>query len=155
VVLQAVIQELGLEADEAEIYTHKLYVIVADRAAVVYRLAPGQYAVIENEETDEQEEQAQEDEAFSVLMAVARYLEINMRAAKSEEAREEQPKNGAAYSAPGDSPLTAILAPWHATTGEAARTTRSSKIEALFSLVLEHCYYLLKLQYSPWVSACS
>jgi len=57
-------------------------VIVAAYSAIVYRLAPSQYAVVEDvedvedEEADENE-QAQEDEAYAVLMTAVRCLETH------------------------------------------------------------------------------
>src|SRR5438445_13352406 len=75
-VYKPVINELELSKAEVEQYTHKFYVLIADHAAVVYRIASGQYTVIGDEETDEDEEpdqQAQEDEAFTVLMTAVRY----------------------------------------------------------------------------------
>ena len=93
-----VISELELSRAEREQYTHKFSVIIADYSAIVYRLAPGQYAVIEDEEADEESGQAEEDEAYTVLMTAVRYLEINIRQARSVEASEEQPPAGAAYS---------------------------------------------------------
>lgn len=83
--------------------THKFYVVLGRRAqyaARVYRQGPGRYLVEEAEDEGEAaESQDQEAEAYQVLMTAARYLEINIRTARQVEATEEQPEQGAAYSA--------------------------------------------------------
>jgi hypothetical protein len=95
---QPVIQELDLTESERAQYTHKFYVLIASHSAIVYRLAEGTYAVIDDEDTDEGERKSDE-EAYHVLMAAARYLEIDMHQARAVSAEEEQPEPGAAYSA--------------------------------------------------------
>lgn len=93
---QPTIQELELSEQERERYVHKLYIIIADYAAIVYQLAPGQYQV---EDRPNQDDQSEEAEAHRVLMTAARYLEINIRQARQVEASEERPPEDAAYSA--------------------------------------------------------
>ncbi len=87
-----VIQELDLTKSERAQYTHKFAVLVAGQAAIVYRLGEGTYRVID----DEEHEEARDNEAYQVLMAAARYLEIDLRLAREVAAEEEQPGEGEA-----------------------------------------------------------
>jgi hypothetical protein len=73
-----VVQALEVERAERVDYTHKFAVLVAGRAAIVYRGWDGAYKVVDDPERHLWEDEAEEKEAYQVLLTAAHYLEVDI-----------------------------------------------------------------------------
>jgi hypothetical protein len=73
-----VVQALELERAERQDFTYKFAVMVAGRAAIVYRDWDGAYKVVDDPERELWEDEAEEKEAYQVLITAAHYLEIDL-----------------------------------------------------------------------------
>ena len=62
------LMELQLDQEEQASYTHKFFVMMKDRGAIVYRISAGQYAVTENIIPDDPEREEEMKRTFDLLI---------------------------------------------------------------------------------------
>ena len=62
------LMELQLDQEEQASYTHKFFVMMKDRGAIVYRISAGQYAVTENIIPDDPEREEETKRTFDLLI---------------------------------------------------------------------------------------
>ena len=91
------LSDLRLTEAERARYTHKISVMIADQAAIVYRAGPGHYEVVGDEEDPASGDQVEDEEAGKILLAAAEYLEVNPRQARSLKTRKQTVPTGATY----------------------------------------------------------
>src|SRR5438034_10031213 len=63
-----ILMGLQLNQEEQASYTHKFFVMVQDRGAIVYRMGAGQYAVSENIIPDDQARVKEMNRPFDLIM---------------------------------------------------------------------------------------
>src|SRR6266704_3407231 len=65
---QPILMELQLDQEEQASYTHKFFVMVQDRGAIVYRMGAGQYAVSENIIPDDPAREKEMNRPFDLVI---------------------------------------------------------------------------------------